>query len=73
MFIDKDPDITEKSDIYKKFEEGKDVLVVIVAVLVIKDRILTGICFPEIEIDNEYPHMTMMYRQCESQDSNEAL
>lgn len=58
----KDPEIAEKSDIYKKFMEGTKVQIDIKAILMIKDKILTGICFPLIEIENEFPHMTMMFR-----------
>ena len=29
------------------------------AVIFIDEKIMTGICFPEHEIDNEFPHMTL--------------
>ena len=30
------------------------------AIVYIPDKIVVGICFPECEIDNEFPHLTMM-------------
>ena len=30
------------------------------AVIYVPDKIVTGICFPECEIENEFPHMTLM-------------
>ena len=45
---------------YEYHQEGKQVDVEIRAVVYIPDKIVVGICFPECEIDNEFPHLTMM-------------
>ena len=43
------------------FEEGNKISIDIRAVIYVPDRLITGICFPKgIEIENEYPHLTLM-------------
>ena len=45
---------------YEFHQEGKQVDADIRAVVYIPDKIVVGICFPECEIDNEFPHLTLM-------------
>ena len=33
------------------------------AVVYIPDKIVAGICFPECDIENEFPHLTLMVSQ----------
>ena len=43
------------------FEEGKKVAIDIRAVIYVPGKLVAGICFPQgVEIENEYPHMTLM-------------
>ena len=44
-------------------QEGKVVRVEIRALIYIPDKIVTGICFPDCEIENEFPHMTLFVSQ----------
>lgn len=30
------------------------------ALIYVPDKVIAGICFPDFEIENEYPHLTMM-------------
>lgn len=63
----------KESDIYKNFKEGTSIPIEIKAVLFVPDRILTGICFPKYEIDNEFPHMTLMVKKWPPVNSNKVL
>ena len=33
------------------------------AVIYVPDKLVTGICFPDCEIENSFPHMTLMVSQ----------
>ena len=41
-------------------QEGKQVDVKIRAVIYVPEKLVAGICFPDCEIENEFPHMTLM-------------
>ena len=43
--------------------EGKDVTVEIRAIIYIPGKLVAGITFPDSEIENEFPHMTLMVSQ----------
>jgi len=45
---------------YINFQEGKPVDVDIRAVIYVPDKLVAGICFPKAEIENEFPHMTLL-------------
>jgi hypothetical protein len=32
------------------------------AIIYVPEKIVAGICFPDIEVENAYPHMTLMVR-----------
>lgn len=63
----------ENSPIYKNFEEGKRVNIPIKALLFVPGRIMTGICFPDAEISNKMPHMTLLLGKWPAKNSNMAL
>jgi len=42
-------------------------------VLFVPDRILTAICFPSHDVDNEFPHMTLMTKKWKPVNSNDVL
>lgn len=62
LYIGNDPEKAEKSEIYHKFVEDKKIDIEINALLMVEERIITGICFPKCEIENDYPHMTMLMK-----------
>ena len=47
-------------NIFRNFKEGSKVEVTIKAVLYVPGRILTGVCFPKADVENEFPHLTLM-------------
>lgn len=49
-----------KSDEFGTFQEGEDVEVDVRAIIYVPDKLIAGICFPDFEIENEHPHVTMM-------------
>ena len=44
-------------------QEGRDVQVEIRAIIYVPDKLVAGICFPDCEIENEFPHVTLMVSQ----------
>lgn len=46
--------------LFEFFEDGKQVDVDVRAVVYIPGKIVAGVCFPKIEMENEFPHVTMM-------------
>lgn len=62
LYLGNDPDRTEHP-IYKNHKDGLKVPVAIQALLVVKDRIITAITFPRYEVDNEFPHVTMLVKK----------
>ena len=45
---------------FKRFNQGEMVNVTISAIVYIPDKIIVGIVFPKFEIENEFPHVTLM-------------
>ena len=41
-------------------QEGKEVQVQIRALVYVPEKLVAGLCFPDCEIENDYPHLTMM-------------
>mmetsp|Transcript_18974 Transcript_18974/g.32416 ORF Transcript_18974/g.32416 Transcript_18974/m.32416 type:complete len:167 (-) Transcript_18974:50-550(-) len=48
-----------ETPIYKHYEVGKEVEVVVKAVVYVPSKILTAITFPKAAVQNAYPHMTL--------------
>ena len=44
-------------------QEGKAVPIEIRAIIYVPGQLVAGICFPECDIENEFPHMTLMVSQ----------
>ncbi len=61
------------SEIYQNFVPGQEVQIEIGAVVYVEGCILTAICFPQVEIDNKCPHVTLMTSSWEPRMSNLAL
>mmetsp|Transcript_17475 Transcript_17475/g.12494 ORF Transcript_17475/g.12494 Transcript_17475/m.12494 type:complete len:147 (-) Transcript_17475:143-583(-) len=49
-----------KTPAYEYFQEGQKVDVVVRAVIYIPGSLVTGLVFPKFEIENEFPHLTLM-------------
>ena len=49
-----------KSPIFEFHQEGKPVAVEIRAVIIVDHKLIVGLCFPPTEIENEFPHLTIM-------------
>jgi len=49
-----------KTPMYEHFQENKQVGVEIRAVIYVPGKLVAGICFPQTECENEFPHLTMM-------------
>ena len=63
----------QQDPIFKNFEEGKHVEVEIRALVYIPDKIMTAVCFPKCEIENKYPHITLVLGKWKARQSNDAL
>lgn len=48
------------SDKYLNFKPGQPIDVEIRAVVYVPDKLICGVCFPNYEIENWFPHLTMM-------------
>lgn len=49
-----------KKEQYEFFQEGQDVAVEVRAFIYVPDKLVAGICFPQIEVENAFPHITLM-------------
>jgi hypothetical protein len=49
-----------ESPIFKNFRENKQVDIEVSGVIYVPGKILTAICFPKADVENEFPHMTLM-------------
>ena len=47
-------------ELYTSFEENLDVPVEILALVLVPNKIVTGICFPQHPVSNRCPHVTLM-------------
>ena len=72
MFIGGGKPKTE-SKIYQNFEVGKIVNVPVRALLFVPGKILTGVCFPDADVENRFPHMTLLLGKWPAKNSNMAL
>lgn len=45
---------------YLNFKEGQEIEVDIRAIIYIPDKLIVGVCFPKFEIENWFPHVTLM-------------
>jgi hypothetical protein len=49
------------------------VKVKIIAVVIVPGKIIVGICFPNYNIDNRCPHVTLLYNEWAPKESNTVL
>lgn len=45
---------------YQNFEEGAAVDIEIRALVYVPNKLIVGVCFPKFQIENVFPHMTLM-------------
>ena len=45
----------------------------ILGILVVPGKLIIGICFPQHEVDNKYPHMTLMLNEWPAKKSNDVM
>lgn len=50
-------------DLYNNFVENKEISVTIMAIVIVPNKIITAICFPEHSISNRCPHVTLMINE----------
>ena len=59
LYVNRDDDIAEESQIYNEFQKDLTIDVEICALVIVPDKIVTGICFPNHKIENPCPHVTI--------------
>lgn len=72
LFMGKDED-KKQSPIYQSFANGVEVPVTIYAFVLVPNKIVTGICFPDYPVENRCPHVTLMVNEWKPVMSNSVL
>ncbi len=57
-------------ELYRNFEENEDFDVKIEALIIVPGKIVIGICFPDFEVANKCPHVTLMINDWAAKESN---
>jgi hypothetical protein len=57
--VGKDEDKLD-NDHYRNFQSNLEVPVEILALVVVPGKIVTGVCFPDYDVSNRCPHVTLM-------------
>ena len=70
LWMNRDEDIAEESEIYNNFEKDVSIDIEICALIIVPDKIVTAICFPDQKIDNRCPHVTLAINEWEPSKSN---
>ena len=71
--MNRDEDIAEESEIYHDFEKNASIDIEICALVIVPDKIVTAICFPDPskqKIANPCPHVTIAINEWEPSQSN---
>jgi len=74
--MNRDEDIAEENEIYHNFEKDVSIDIEICALIIVPDKIVTAICFPdanEQKIENPCPHVTLAINEWEPSQSNVLL
>jgi hypothetical protein len=56
---------------FKAFEEGKDQIIRIHAMVYVPEKIITSVVFTDTPVENEFPHMTTLVGQYAPKNSND--
>lgn len=75
-FLGRDEDKADLSQVYQSFKEKVKMDVHIQAFVVVPDKIVTAICFPDQAIqpiENACPHVTLAFNEWHPKDSNSLL
>ena len=74
--MNRDEDIAEDNEIYHEFEKDRSIDIEICALVIVPDKIVTAICFPdpnEQKTENTCPHVTLAINEWDPSKSNELL
>jgi len=71
-YVGRDEDKTSH-ELYKNFQPDIEIPVEIVALVIVPNKIVTGICFPEHDVANRCPHVTLMVNGWKPTMSNSLL
>ena len=72
LFLGKDED-KKQHQIFQNFRNGIEVEVTIYAIVLVPNKIVTGICFPDYPVENRCPHVTLMVNEWKPVMSNTVL
>lgn len=75
-YLGRDEDNADLSQVYKSFKENVKIDVEICALVVVPNKIVTGICFPNQAvqpIENACPHVTLAINEWHPKESNSVL
>lgn len=72
LFLGKDAE-KMNHEIYQNHQDGEEVSIEILALVVVPNKIITGICFPEYQVANRCPHVTLMTNEWKPAQSNNLL
>ena len=61
------------NDLYRNFKSNLEVPVEILALVVVPGKIVTGVCFPNHDVSNRCPHVTLMVNEWKPAMSNALL
>jgi hypothetical protein len=76
LFMNRDEDMAEDNEIYENFEKDVSIDIEICALVIVPDKIVTAICFPDPSIqktENICPHVTLAINEWEPSQSNNLL
>jgi hypothetical protein len=60
--------------IMENFTEGKDIDIEITGLLIVPGKVVVGLVYTRgVDIENKYPHMTLMLGSYQAKNSNDAL
>ena len=71
-FVGKDEDKTTH-ELYQNHENGIEVPIKLLAFVLVPNKIVTGICFPDYQVSNRCPHVTLMFNEWKPVMSNNLL
>jgi hypothetical protein len=72
LFIGNDERMKE-DEIYVNYKDGVSVIIDFVGLIIVPNRLVACICFPDYNVKNKIPHMTTLIDQWEPKSSNDVL
>lgn len=62
-----------ESPIYQSFNEGDLIQVPARGIIFVPGKIMAAVCFPKCQVENRFPHMTLLLGKWPAKNSNMAL